>query len=453
MTTRRASLLLILLVAAACVRSASALGPHEVLVVANDNSIDSLYVAEAFLRLRQIPDANLVRIPIPDTVWTSQVAMTSTEFTQYVWDPANRQAVEQGVADHILAWAYSCDIPPRVNTTPPMSLTGLTFLRNRIPAPEIIKNGGAISPLFRAPTSPQHPADRAQSFDQFHKWLLDGMPVPSMLLGYTGPRGNTTEEIVEMLERGAAADGTKPQNPVYFVYNDDVRSRCRHWQFPAASNALHRLGIPVHLTTNFPQRVELTGLMAGQRHVRPAENSYVPGAFCDHLTSFAATFDKAPHTKITEWIRGGVTASAGSVTEPYANWAKFPAAYLFVFYREGCTLIESFYQSVRCPLQTLPIGDPLARPWGYHNMLRLNLKDGDTVKGIVNLTATVTGDELRDFNQIDYFVDGLPLSSERRVAWRTARWRNGRHELRAVARYRSPNRQQVFKVVRVTVAN
>lgn len=430
-----------------------ALGPHEVLVVANDNSIDSLYVAEAYLRLRQIPKINLVCVSIPDTVWTSSVSMTPQEFTQHVWDPARQQAQEQGVADQILAWAYSCDIPPRIETTPPMSVTGLTFLHNRVPDAEVIKNGSYLSPLFGAPKSPAHPPENAQTFDQFRKWLLDSMPISSVMLGYSGPRGNTPDEIVESLERGVAADGTQPSAPVYFVYNDDIRSRCRHWQFPAATNALARLNQASVLTTNFPQKVQLAGLMAGQRNVTPKANTYVPGAFCDHLTSFAATFDQAPHTKITEWIRGGATASAGPVTEPFANWAKFPAAYFFVYYREGCTLIESFYQSVRCPLQTLPIGDPLARPWGRHNPLVLNLTEGQVVAGIVALQAEVHGDETHSFNQTEWLIDGLPFATERRVSWHTKTWRNGPHQVRAIARYRSPNRQQIFREVTVTVAN
>ena len=37
----------------------------------------------------------------------------------------------------------------------------------------------------------------------------------------------------------------------------------------------------------------------------------------------------------------------------------------------GCTLIESLYQAVRCPLQLLPVGEPLASPWRREFGLRL----------------------------------------------------------------------------------
>jgi hypothetical protein len=59
------------------------------------------------------------------------------------------------------------------------------------------------------------------------------------------------------------------------------------------------------------------------------------------------------------------------VVEPYANANKFPSARFFEHYMAGCSVLESFYQSVASPLQQLFLGDPLARPYAPPVRVRL----------------------------------------------------------------------------------
>ncbi|MCX7590531.1 MAG: hypothetical protein N2255_02775 [Kiritimatiellae bacterium] len=47
--------------------SASALGPHEILVLVNVNSRDSELVATEFCRLRCVPTNNVIRLSLPQS--------------------------------------------------------------------------------------------------------------------------------------------------------------------------------------------------------------------------------------------------------------------------------------------------------------------------------------------------------------------------------------------------
>ena len=100
---------------------------------------------------------------------------------------------------------------------------------------------------------------------------------------------------------------------------------------------------------------------------------------CEHLTSESAKFTSASQTKLTAWLNAGVTASAGTVSEPYANWKKFPSAFYFCHYITGCTVIESFYQSVSSPLQVLFVGEPLAAPWAPRGKVEIFVEPSDDI--------------------------------------------------------------------------
>ena len=57
---------LLLLVGALCMpQSGFALGPHEILILANGKEPDSIEVAKAYARQRQVPEANIVVLNMP----------------------------------------------------------------------------------------------------------------------------------------------------------------------------------------------------------------------------------------------------------------------------------------------------------------------------------------------------------------------------------------------------
>ena len=123
-----------------------------------------------------------------------------------------------------------------------------------------------------------------------------------------------------------------------------------------------------------------------------------PGAFCDHLTSYAATFDINAQTKTSEWIARGASGSSGTVEEPCNYLFKFPSQRIHVWYAQGLSLGESYLRSMTAvPFQNLFIGDPLTRPWAYIPVV--------TAPGLPSPAAPITGDLTQTVvNKFDNFV-------------------------------------------------
>ena len=435
----------------ACVKQAMAIGPHELLVLANAREAESMAVAEAYVRLRDIPAVNLLALDLGDAVRGDTPSISPTIFTTKIWAPAQAALRERGIGDHILAWAYSTHFPFRIDSSPPVSLQGLTFVRNRLPTPTEISAGTYASALFAGPDSPTGNGFAPQSFDSAKLLLRDEMPLPNMTLGYTGaPGGNTLQEVLAMLHNGMEADGTAPDGTVYYVTRDDIRSKAREWQFASAADGLRRLGVRAVITNAMPTGAEgILGIMTGTPAVEPAAaGRYRPGAMAEHLTSFAGVLDNPQQTKMTRWIAAGATGTAGAVCEPMSYWTKFPNARFFNHYRMGCTMIESFYQSIRCPLQLMLIGDPLAAPWTPKASLRIaGIEPNEPIGQPRPIDLHIQAPRGTHYSRFVYLVDGRIAGEERTFTLDPTGLEPGRHKLRAVAYQVGFVRSQVFGTV------
>ena len=436
---------------------ARAIGPHEIVLVVNDESVDSILLARVYQRLRSVPDANLIRISIPKNVYDGvSTDISPQDFAAHIWAPLNRAVEKAGLARQMLAVVFSCGFPTRVTTPEMMSLTGAVFVRGKFPAEKDIANGSYISDLYAGPSNAETPIGASETFDTSRNRLINAMPLPAMMLAFTGARGSTVDEAMEYLERAALGDYTRPDGPFWFAVNDDIRTTCRLWEFAPVAAALEADGrFRAVVSTNQPGVADfpLSGYMTGARNVKAASFSFHPGAFAENLTSFGATFDVGQHTKITEWLKNGAAFSAGTVCEPLSIWMKFPHACIFYHYANGCTAIESFYQSVRCPLQTLPIGDPLANPWGEAVEARIDAPEG-SLSGLVTLTASLENERADVFYRFQWLVDGVAAGTARSFVWDTRKASDGAHVIRVVARRQLENvKHQGFAEARVVVDN
>jgi uncharacterized protein (TIGR03790 family) len=434
---------------------AAALGPHEVLVLANGQSPDSIEIAKEFARRRQVPDVNIVRLSVPLPGSGPPAHISRDGFTRHIWSPAVRAARERGIDDHILAWVYSVDLPVTVRTDPKISVQGLTFLRNEAPDPTDVRKGTYTSPLYGGPLDSRGATHYPQTLDAYGRWLGAEMPLPSMMLGYTGPRGSTKETVLECMDRGVRADGRAPTGTVYFVKSKNIRSRCRHWQYPAVVEELEALGVRAEIVGKLPRgRDDVVGVMMGAARVNPAAGMrYRPGCMAEHLTSLAAVFQTANQTKLTAWIDAGATASAGTVTEPYSIWTKFPGARFYVYYASGCTMLESFYQSIRCPLQVCLVGEPLAQPWARGAEVVLEGIPDGPVSGVVRVRAVVRAGRSEHYRRVVFLLDGRVVGNGPELDLDTAEVENGVHRLRAVAYRTGFVCRQAFREVALDVQN
>ncbi len=453
---------------------AFAIGPHEVALVVNEESLDSILVASVWARLRSVPAPNIVRVRIPRGAdGRFPLAISKEKFKSEIFEPV-REALELGGAGpRILAWVYSCDFPLRVAATEDgsvpgpstndLSLAGATFLGTATwPSQGSVASGFLSSPLYAGPDGPDNgTALPATAFDRARTDLLDRMPIPSAILAVTAKGGISATEAVAALERAAAADSTCATGVVCFARRDGIRDESRAWQygrvaetaFPA-DGPLHPLEVPVGSPT---PHVQYAGYMTGATTV-DSPPQLAPGSYADHFTSYAAAFELPQQMKATRWISAGAAFTSGMVCEPFAIWPKFPTAWIFPRLAAGATMIEAFYSSVRSPLQIQPIGDPLCAPWAPKTQTEIDIigEDGATsasatFSGLVRMRAKLefNADDAADPPQFRYswFVDDKPRSTGELFMWDAGMEEPGFHEVRLVAkRTDMPERPQTFAI-------
>ncbi len=432
----RAFVVVLLMTTALC--RSLALGPHETLLLVNEAVVESIVLANVYQRLRNIPERNVIRLTIPRSVYDGVSTDLSPEaFTDHIWEPMQAAMREAGIRQQILACVFSCGFPTRITTEPAISITGAVFLRNQFPKAEWIDGGRYVSALFSGPVGAETPMGTPETFDSARNRLLEAMPFPAMMLAFTGANGMSLGDAVAHLERTAAADHTHPRGTFYFAVNDDVRSTCRHWEFePVAQAIRERDGFSAVISPHLPPAdgAPLCGFMTGSRTVPLDRMALVPGAYADNLTSFGAAFDRREHTKATAWLKAGAGFSSGTVTEPYALWTKFPHACIFLHSLAGCTAIESLYLSVRSPLQILPLGDPLSKPWAPL-IEPVITAPPNPLSGTVTLRGSVTNERTDVFYRFQWLVNGRVVGSGRSFVWNTRALDEGRHDVRLVVRH------------------
>jgi hypothetical protein len=309
----------------------------------------------------------------------------------------------------------------------------------------------------------------SRAFRANYRWSLggrragqEGLPyMMSAMLGVQGVPGNTVKEMAWYLERAASADATAPKGTIYFAVNKTVRSTTRDREFPAAVRLIQLAGVRAEIVQEyFPQfRQDMAGVTCGHSNVNPAgsQSRFLPGAFCDNLTSSGGQFlpDKK-QTCLSEFLRMGAAGACGTVIEPTALAPKFPNASLHVHYVHGCSLAESFYQSVTAPFQQILVGDPLCQPWAKIPKVTVSgLSDGTFAKGTVELIPTATGFQ-QGIASFELFVDGAAqqrcLPGER-FKLDTTKLADGYHEVRVVATDSTPIESQGRWIGAMTVKN
>ena len=251
-------------------------------------------------------------------------------------------------------------------------------------------------------------------------WTPQGVPVPpykgaryllSSMLGVGSGRGNSLDEVVASLRRAAAADGTRPAGTVYFMLNEDVRSTAREWAVRGAAAMVRAHGVAAEVLNGvLPQaKADVAGAFVGAAGFdwKASGSTVLPGAICEHLTSFGGVFDEgAGQTPLSEFVRAGAAGASGTVCEPFAIQAKFPQAFLQGYYTAGYTLAEAFYLAVTGPYQLLVVGDPLCAPWATPLPLRLSgLPPDQRAEGVLPLQVDQGGRE-EPMAEVVWFVDG-----------------------------------------------
>jgi uncharacterized protein (TIGR03790 family) len=332
MRNQTARILVALIIGIVAIPVSAALGPENLVVVIDSKSPDSVAVGEYYVQKRKVPKANVVRI-----AWGSAPQRVKwSDFQKHVHDPVLAAIKARGLSERAKMIVLTKGIPYSVDNE------AATWM--------FVAHGPkrqTSSPYYNA----QHPLT---AFDRFGVGNYPAVIVT----------GWTVDDAKAVIDRGIASDGTKPKGTVYFMSGKGIRG-LRAAQGIAVAAELELMGIKSsHLMGyDIEDKPDVLGYFTGATRVK-TKNTYMPGAFADHLTSFGGKlYSKKGQMSILDFIRDGATGSCGTVTEPYALWQKFPRAHLYTAYAKGLTLGEAMWQSVHSPYQVIFVGDPLACPY------------------------------------------------------------------------------------------
>lgn len=262
----------------------------------------------------------------------------------------------------------------------------------------------------------------------------------STVLAVTRNHGTNEKEALRQLKLSMAADESHPDGTFYFADTKDVRNRTRKPNYAAAISALNKMGhLAEIITTKMPIKArDVIGLTCGTASFNwtTTGSKIIPGAICDNLTSFGGALHRSGQTKISEFILKGAAGASGTVVEPYAIQAKFPHPMVHVHYARGCSLAESFYQSVHGPAQLLIVGDALCQPWATKPVVLVTgVAAGDTVKGKIDLQLDADNSPVSIVG-LELYVDGVlvhRMPFRNNISFDTSRMTDGHHEIRIVS--------------------
>ncbi len=317
------------------------LEPHELAVVVNDNDPLSRRIAAYYMKARGIPPQNLVHVQLP-----SQAANLAPERFQAI-KSATDTATPAGVQAYALTWTR----PYRVGCMSITTAFAVGFDRRYCAAKrcELTHN------------SPYYNHDSASPYTEL------GIR-PSMVVAaadFTAAKA--------LIDRGIASDQTQPKGQAYLVSTRDQARNVRHVIYPLVEEALGDwIGI---------SRMETERGIRGQQDVMfyftgVAQVPYLdslrfrPGAMADHLTSVGGVMPQGNQMSVLRWLEAGATGSYGTVLEPCNHLQKFPnPGVAMQRYLSGETLLEAYWKSVQQPGEGVFVGEPLARPYGGHEVV------------------------------------------------------------------------------------
>jgi uncharacterized protein (TIGR03790 family) len=176
-----------------------------------------------------------------------------------------------------------------------------------------------------------------------------------------------------LIDRGVAADGTRPQGTAYLVSTSDRARNVRAAIFPEMVTVFSPL-VKMRLieTDALRDRDDVLFYFTGRVRVDGLDTlRFLPGAIADHLTSSGGRLTDSRQMSALRWLEAGATGSYGTVVEPCAIPGKFPnPGILMEHYLEGETLIEAYWKSVAMPGEGIFIGEPLAAPFDFLDIRR-----------------------------------------------------------------------------------
>lgn len=390
------------------------------MLLIDPTSAESMYFANEYAAAHGIPDALRLYIPPGAADLATQFAVNVEGFLGHLEQVGIAQQVDgvlamPGSSYFVSAPGYVSDLCAPVNRFTVTAAYTLANVRDDI-------LGGTVHSSLNQYHKPNYVA---RAFDAQTPYRF-GQPSEAAaaeryylggLLGWTGTNGNTQAEVLDMIQRSAAAYGTFPVGTAYYMQTTDIaRSGPRHDTYPTAVMRMDLAGgLAQHLFADLPLgQQDVMGIMTGRAtlDIDGADMTLLPGSFADHLTSFAGAFWTNSQTKMSRWIAKGASGTAGAVEEPCNYSQKFNHAALHVIYRKGLSLGESWFRTLGFqPFQNLFLGDPLTRPYALPPVVQVAGLPSGPASGSVILTPSATAPSGSAIERFELYVDGRLITT------------------------------------------
>jgi uncharacterized protein (TIGR03790 family) len=306
-------------------------------VIVNDADPLSRRIGAYYAQQRHIPEKNLIHVSFT----TGKSVMTPGEFEQVM------TAVNAKVPPAVQAYALAWTRPYRVGC---MSVT--TAFAAGYDEAFCAQGCKATRPSPYFDTASRSPHEDLG-------WR------PAMLLA-----GTDFDDVKALIDRGVAADGTRPRGTGYLVSTNDAARNVRSRFYPGIIlMQSDRFTFELISSDTLRYRTNVMFYFTGITRVDGLDtNRFLPGAIADHLTSTGGQLTDSTQMSSLRWLEAGATGSYGTVVEPCAFTQKFPRPDIVVNrYLNGETLLEAYWKSVAWPGQGVFIGEPLAAPFREKN--------------------------------------------------------------------------------------
>ena len=314
-------------------KTASILGPQHLALIINDEDPLSRRIAEYYLTRRHIPADNVIHIKFKPG---AKVMRPETFRELKAQVDARTPAVVQG---YVLTWTA----PYRVGC---MSIT-TAFAAG-------FNGDFCVQGCKPTQASPYFDSDSQYPYTD-HQWR------PTMMLA-----GENFAEVKALIDRGVAADSTRPEGTAYLLSTSNRPRNVRARFYPGIDlMQSDRFKVEILQRDSLNNRTDVMFYFTGLAHVAGIDsNQYRPGAIADHLTSAGGKLTGSGQMSSLRWLEAGATGSYGAVVEPCAFVQKFPRPNIVIDrYLDGETLLEAYWKSVEWPGQGVFIGEPLAAPF------------------------------------------------------------------------------------------
>ena len=395
--------------------SCAALEPAEILVIANRNASGSVGLAEYYMKARNIPEANLVKLWVTDKEWCSR-----EEYERKVVPQVRRYVEEHKRSRPIRCLLLMYGVPLKVN---PPEMTAA----DKRAVEELRKKESALRKLLKRPagqvpeskkkleaevsevqkriavltqTDERASLDSELALVQVADYPKAGWTANPFFLGFKNQKLPIERENVLMVSR---LDGPS-REIVKRVINDSIEAEKKglsgtayfdaRWPDPAKTKdakqlqgyafydaSIHKAAEQVRKSGKLavvvndkpelfqkgecPNAALYCGWYSLARYVDAFQ--WQPGAIGFHIASSECQTLKSPDSQVwcKRMLEEGVAATLGPVSEPYVQAFPVPEVFFATLLDGRLALAECYALSVPFwSWQMVLIGDPLYRPFG-----------------------------------------------------------------------------------------